>query len=256
MSAIQIRDEFVDKTLYASLIKSKQSQSFASSNQIPYGGLVLKKPENELIDFNQYQRVIKKGESEHTATKGKLLWPSASKNIFGLLKWRKSLEEHELELLKKKFEEAKQLPDFEEEKDKDDWSEYERFARKMDGVQLRDLNVKNLRHIEQIKGRWSQQRQARLEFIDLNPFTPFKYQKELASHSHSPVERLNRKVSPTKKKGGTTAAKTSIKAAGNSRAAKRSKLQLEQMQRNSFHLTKGPADRGAKNVAPACKASK
>ena len=59
------------------------------------------------------------------------------------MKWRKSLEEHELKALERKFEENKQLPEFDEDEEKDDWSEYERFARAMDGVTLKDLNVRN-----------------------------------------------------------------------------------------------------------------
>lgn len=78
----------------------KSTENFTNC-KLPYGGVLLKQPsENMLVDFNQYQRVVNKGEVEKKVYTGSPLWPNASKNVFGLLKWRKSLEEHELEAMK------------------------------------------------------------------------------------------------------------------------------------------------------------
>ena len=58
--------------------------------------------------------------------------------------------------------------------DDDYWNDYERFNMDRD-LKLKDLNVKNERHIELIKGTWTKHRSKHLTFIDSNPFNPFKY---------------------------------------------------------------------------------
>ena len=57
------------------------------------------------------------------------------------------------------------------EPDEWDWKEFEKINRKLQ----KDLNTKNLRHIELIKERWKKYRSGYLNFIDLNPFAPYKY---------------------------------------------------------------------------------
>lgn len=53
-------------------------------------------------------------------------------------------------------EAASAMPRYKEE-DGMDWDDYERFAKKLNG-KLKDLNRKNLRHIELIKQSWGRQR--------------------------------------------------------------------------------------------------
>ena len=52
------------------------------------------------------------------------------------------------------FLESKKMMKFELDKEKGDEKEYEQFQFDMNGLRLKDLNRRNLRHIDQIKGKW------------------------------------------------------------------------------------------------------
>lgn len=100
------------------------------------------------------------------------------------------------------------MPKYEED-DAFEWGDYERFALNPGGVKLKDLNRKNLRHIQVIKKSWNRQRVNHIQFIDHNPFTPFRYT----------LKSKSKLLSKQKKKQGGSSA--TISAALNQKAPRR-----------------------------------
>ena len=113
--------------------------------------------------------------------------------------------------------------------DDEDWDEYNWLALEKN-TKLKDLNRKNVRHIELIAAKWNRSRMNHINFIDLNPFTPFRYkQAPLQSHA-SPAPQRPNKQKKDSKRGGTISAAKKVKLSKRAKNSKRdliSRLDIE-----------------------------
>ena len=92
---------------------------------------------NELVDHNQYYRVIKQPSPEEIRNAGNPNWALADQDRFSTLKHRQNLMYQELQKKLEEYENARKL--LYDEDDMFDWGDYERFSKEKN-VKLRDLN--------------------------------------------------------------------------------------------------------------------
>jgi len=176
---------------------------------LPYGGTLLNVNgiKNELVDHEQYHRVMKQPSAEDHLYGDKASWSASVENLFGNVIERKGriLNLNELEEVKATYTgEAAKLPQYKEEDQLvEELNEYERFTLDRN-LKLRDLNRINDRNVELIKDRWTRLRSSCLQLIDLNPFTPYKYHLELARSAlfpkKSPKKPRRHTISATRNK--------------------------------------------------------
>ena len=74
-------------------------------NRLPYGGQLLCEAEiiNELIDHNQYYRVLKQPSPEQLRKVGKPVWELADQDRFSTLKHRQSLVDEDIKKKKEEY---------------------------------------------------------------------------------------------------------------------------------------------------------